>query len=428
MPSFAYKALTTDGRDTSGQCDAADRVAALRDLSSRGLAVTQIAEATGRRLIAAPVSSSADSRGSAGRFAASAVDASPSGSLRIRLKPRQLAFLTRQLATSLSAGLPLLTALDVMGQELDHAGSKSLLSDLRRTVQQGSSLSEALANHPRVFSPMYVRLVRVGEAGGVLDTVLTQLAEMLERQQAMRERIRSASIYPSIVLILCIISVVVISTQIVPRIIESLGAETYMLPWPTQVVMAVSNFIRAHGLILVLILVVGVVAWRKLVLQGPWRGAWDGFKLKVPVLHRLIRQIEAARFSRSLGTLTQAGVAVAEALIVVRDTVQNQSMRTAMHGVVEAIRAGESIAGPLQRCGLFPPLLVQMVRVGENTGRLDEMLLRSAQIHESEAQVTLDRFVAVLPVAMILVVAGIVGFIVAALILAIMEFQTLGAT
>ncbi len=426
MPSFAYKALTVEGRDTSGSLDAADRVTALRELSARGLAVTQIAEGAGRRAASRTIAARDNGLTTAARAEAPAADSDGPPGARIRIKPRQLAFLTRQLATSLSAGLPLLTTLDVMGQELEHGGSKALLADLRRTVQQGSSLSEALANHPRVFSSMYVRLVRVGETGGVLDTVLTQLAEMLERQQSMRERIRSASIYPSIVLVLCVVSVVVISTQIVPRIIESLGAETFLLPWPTRVVLAVSDVVRAHGMVMLVVLVVALLAWRRLVLRGPGRGAWDGFKLRVPVLSRLIRQIEASRFSRSLGTLTQAGVAVAEALIVVRDTVQNQKMREAMHGVVEAIRAGESIAGPLQRCGLFPPLLVQMVRVGENTGRLDEMLLRSAQIHESEAQVTLDRFVAVLPVAMILVVAGIVGFIVAALILAIMEFQTLG--
>ncbi len=405
MATFAYKALTVDGRDIAGEVEAADRSAAVRELASSGVSVTEIREG-GRRIL--PLLGRAE------------------GAKRLRVRPKQVAILTRQLAIALEAGLPLMDALNVMGQELDHAPSRELLRRLGQRVQQGASLSDALAEHPDVFKPMYVRLVKVGETGGVLETMLAQLADMLERQVALRERVRSASIYPGILLLVGIASVIIIVTVIVPRIVESVAAETFMLPWPTRVLMGISDFVGVYWWLLAVVTIGAVLGWRHLVLRGPGRGWWDATKLRVPILGRLIRQVEAARFSRSLGILASGGVSITEALAVVQDTVQNIPMRDAVHRLAESIKAGESIARPLQRSGLFPPLLVQMVRVGENTGRLDEMLLRSANIHESEASVTLDRLVSVLPVLMILVLACIIGFIVAGLVLAIVEFQTTG--
>jgi len=344
----------------------------------------------------------------------------------LRLRQRQLAALTRQLATSLEAGLPLLTALDVMCRELEHAPSRELLRQVAMRCQQGARLSEALEDYPRVFEPMYVRLVRVGETGGMLDAVLGQMADLLERRIELRERVKTASIYPSIVLLLGLASVGIIVAFIVPRIVESIGAETILLPWPTRVMMGVSDFLKRWWLPLLGVAAGVSIGWRQAVLHGPWRVWWDATKLRVPILGRLIRQLEASRFARSLGMLARGGVTLTEALPVVRDTLANQVMREAVGQVTESIHSGESIASPLQRCGLFPPLLVQMVRVGEHTGRLDEMLLRAAQVHESQARVTLDRFVSVLPVVMILGLACVIGFIVAGLVLAIVEFQTVG--
>ena len=405
MPSFSYRALSVDGRDVDGELEAPNRSDVVRELASRGLCVTDVAE----RTLAGAAFWPATSTGS-----------------RLRVGIKQLALLTRQLATSLEAGLPLTTALDVMREELDHAASRELLKQLRKRVQEGVSLSDALAEHPKVFMPMYVRLVKVGETGGMLDRILTELADMLERQTELRERVKSASIYPAIVLGLGIISVIIIVTIIVPRIIESIEAETYMLPWPTRVLMAASDFVGAYWWLLAVLAAAGWGSWQYWVLRGPGRACWDAFKLRVPILGRLIRQLEASRFARSLGVLTHGGVSITEALAVVRDTIQNVVLRDAVYRLADSIQTGESIARPLQQSGLFPPLLVQMVRVGESTGRLDEMLLRAANVHESEVRVTLDRFVSVLPVVMILALACIIGFIVAALVLAILEFQTTG--
>jgi general secretion pathway protein F len=405
MPTFVYTALDIHGQRSRGRLEAPDRPAAIRDLVLRGISVTDIAEqAEG----AAPSTQHAGS----GR--------------RLRIRPKQLAVLTRQLAISLEAGLPLMTGLEVMGKELDHPASRQLLKELSERVHQGVSLSEALAEYPGIFSPMYVRLVRVGETGGVLEAVLTRLADMMERQQELRDRVSSASIYPLILLLLGIASVAVIVTFIVPRIVESIAGDKFLLPWPTRVLMAMSGCV-ASGWWLFLALSVAIAAgWRQYVLRGPGRRGWDAFKLRVPILGRLIRQIESARFARSLGVLTHGGVSITEAMAVVRDTVGNAVIRGALHELADSIRGGESIAGPLQRSGLFPALLVQMVHLGENTGRLDEMLLRAAAVHEAEARTTLDRLVSILPVALVLLLACVIGFIAAGLVLAIIEFQGSG--
>lgn len=405
MPAFVYKALTADGRDVSGELEAADRAGALRELSERGSCVTDIREK----------GSSASDFLQIGR-----------GRGGPRLGNKQIAIFTRQLAISLEAGLPLMNSLSVISKELDQPAARQLLQDLAEKVQQGAGFSDALADYPQVFSPMYIRLVRVGETGGMLDTVLTQLADMLERQNELRDRVRTASIYPAILLGVGVLSVVVIVTLIVPRIVESIGADPALLPWPTRVLMGVSGFIIQHWLIMLIMIVAAVLGWKHGVLRGPGREHYDRLKLRLPILGRLIRQLEAARFARSLGILTRGGVSITEALAVSKDTVQNSIVRQALHELAESVQSGESIARLLQRSALFPPLLIQMVRVGENTGKLDEMLLRSAGVHESEARVAMDRFVSILPVAMILVLAVIVGFIVAGVVLAIMEFQTAG--
>ena len=405
MPTYTYKALNLSGQDVTGELAAPSRADVVHELASRGLSATDVAERAASAL-------SLFRRGE--------------GISRIRIRAKQLAAMTRQLATSLEAGLPLMSALEVMGQELDHTPSRELLRKLRTRVQEGVSLSDALAEHPGVFSPMYVRLVKVGETGGMLDAVLTQLADVLERQTELRDRVKTASIYPATVLLLGIVSVIIIVSFIVPQIIESIGADAAVLPWTTRVLLRLSDLFVAYWWLLLGLGAASVIAWRKIVLGGPGRPKWDAAKLRIPILGRLIRQLEAARFARSLGMLADRGVAITEALAVARDTIQNVPMRQAAEDLAESIQAGESIARPLQRCGLFPPLLVQMVRVGENTGRLGEMLLRSAKVHEGEARVTLDRFVSVLPVLMILLLAGIIGFIVAGVVLAIVEFQTTG--
>ncbi len=401
MPSFVYKALTAIGQDVTGELEAADRRSALRELVARGLNVVDVADKTAR-----------------GRL----LGAKRPPRLRVRL--RQVAVLTRQLAIALDAGLPLMNALDVIGRELENPPARELLKDLSRRVQQGASLSEALAEHPEVFEVMYVRLVRVGETGGLLDEVLEQLADMLERRMDLRERVKTAAIYPAIVLLLGVASVTVIVTFIVPRILDSLGSDIAVMPWPTRVLMAGGDLLIGYWHVLLLGSITLILGWRRAVLHGPGRRWYDGMKLRVPILGRLIRQLESARFARSLGMLAKGGVAITESMPVVRDALQNTLIREAVQQLGESIKSGESIATPLHRAGLFPPLLVQMVRVGENTGRLDEMLLRSATVHETHARVTLDRLVSVMPVMMTLVLAAVIGFIVVGLVMAILQFQS----
>jgi type II secretory pathway component PulF len=400
-----YKAVSSDGLEVGGELESASRVAALRELIDRGTNVTELSEKK--------------------RHAFSLLQGEGAEE-KIRVRPKQVAFLTRQLAVSLEAGLTLMSSLDVIGRELDHRPSRELLKRLAGRVQQGDNLSDALAEFPETFSVMYVKLVKVGEMSGALDQVLTQLADMLERQVEMKERVKTASIYPAVLLLVGVASVAVIVTVIVPRIVSALGVETSLLPWPTRVLMGMSDFVGGYWWLMILGVVGAVVGWKQLTRMEAGRFWWDRVKLRIPILGRLIVQIEAARFAHSLGILVRGGMTITESLAVTRETVRNTVIGQSLLGLSRSIQAGESIAGQLQSSGLFPPLLVQMVRVGENTGKLDEMLLRAAKIHESETRVTLDRFVNVFPVAMILVLAGLIGFIVAGLVLAIVEFQTVG--
>lgn len=406
MPKFEYKALSLGGQEIAGELESPDRQSALRELASRGSSVTDIRRKDRLTLSAFRRAEDTD---------------------KIHVSPKQVAILTRQLATSLEAGLTLTNALEVMTEELDHAPSRRLLGELGQRVQEGASLSDALADHPKMFGPMYVRLVAVGETGGVLDTVLAQLADILERRCELRDRVKTASIYPAILLLVATVSVVIIVTVIVPRILAALGTEDYLLPWPTRVILAVSHFLGSYWWLILAAIAAAVVLWRRQVRHGPWRDSWDKIKLRIPLVGRLVRQIESARLARSLGILLQSGVTITEALTVACQTVQNAEMQKALHELTESVRGGESIATPLRRSGLFRPLLVRMVRVGESTGRLDDMLVRAAGIHESEVNVTLDRLVNVLPVLMILGIAVVIGFIVAGLVLAIVQFQATGA-
>jgi len=223
MVRFVYKAVDANGREIGGELESLNRVSALRELTAQGTFVKNISEVKEETF--------------------SIFHKREQDGGRLRVRPKHLANLTRQLAISLEAGLTLMTAMQAIGEELDHKPSRELLVRLEKRVQQGGSFSEALADYPTIFSPMYIRLVKVGETGGALDVILSQLADILERQLELKERVKTASIYPAVLMMVGIVSVVIIVTAIVPRIVASLGTETFLLPLPTRMLMGMSNFI-----------------------------------------------------------------------------------------------------------------------------------------------------------------------------------------
>jgi len=334
---------------------------------------------------------------------------------------------TNQLSTALRAGLPLLNGLEIIGDQQHKAVMRGLLTKLAKSVRSGQSLSEAMAEHEEIFSPLYLSMIRVGETGGILEQTSTQLADILGRDEKVKTSMKNASAYPIFVLGLGFVSVVVIITWILPRILATISGGLAMLPWPTRVLMGISAFTRGalttfQGWLFIAAVVAGLYYLRRWT-KSAGRVRWDAFKLRLPVLGSVLRTIAVGRFARTLGALTKGGVTILEALGVVRDTLGNELLAREIDGVAEKVKAGTSLAGPLETSGYFPPLLVQIVSIGEQTGRLDELLLNAADTFDSEADAAITRFMAIFPAVLILLLALVIAFIIAATLLPIVIME-----
>jgi type II secretory pathway component PulF len=302
-----------------------------------------------------------------------------------------------------------------------------MLGELVDAVSAGQSLSEAMAKHERVFSPLYLSMIRVGETGGMLEQTSTQLADMLTREEKIKTNMKNASAYPIFVLCLGLISVIIVLTVILPKIISTLGADLTVLPLPTRILMSISSFFKGlftsfSGWIFLFIIVVGfyhLLKWRRTTGRLPY----DTFKLRIPILGSVLRTIAVGRFARTLGALTMGGVTILEALGVVRDTLGNELLGREIDTVAEKVKRGEPLADPLEESGYFPPLLVQIVAVGEQTGKLDELLLNAADTFDYEADSAINKFMSIFPAILILLLALIIGFIIAATLLPIVVME-----
>ncbi len=414
MTQFQYKAINKQGVSVAGTIDAMDRGGAVAVLSDQGRFVTEMSEMA---LKAQSLRAGVDSVGM------------PSSSMSGggRISGKDLVAITSQFCTALKAGLPLMKCLELLRDQQKKPGPHGVLDNLVQTVSAGQSLSDALAGHPKVFSPLYVSMIRVGETGGILEQTTQQLAGILKRDDKVRTSMKSALAYPTFVLCLGVISVAIIVTWILPNVMSNLDVDAAMLPWPTRVLMASSSMSKGLlttmsgwiGLGVVGCLIFGAVRW----IKREGRTSWDGFRLKIPILGHVLRTIAVGRFARTLGALTQGGVTILEALSVVRDTLGNEVLGAQIDLVAEEVKRGESLAVPLDACGYFPPLLVQVVAVGEQTGTLDELLLNAAETFDEEADAAISRFMAVFPAVLILLLAVVVGFIIIATLLPMVTLQ-----
>jgi len=412
---FNYKAVNKSGGHVSGSIEAVDRKSAVVALSGQGHFVTELLEGAATESPNGESEETALDLGQLLKF----------GGRRVSSKD-VLAF-TTQLGTALRAGLPLMRGLDLLREQQHKPGPKKLLSELVDAVNTGQSLSEAMANHEGVFNQLYLSMIRVGETGGILDQTTGQLSDMLSREEKIKTNMKNASMYPLFVLVLGLASVTLIITVILPRILGTLGAETSALPLPTQILLGASGF--ATGLFTTIpgwICIAGVIAgfyyfgkWKK----GAGRLQYDTFKLRVPILGSVLRTIAVGRFARTLGALTMGGVTILEALGVVRDTLGNELLGREIDTVADKVRKGQALAEPLGESGYFPPLLVQIVSVGEQTGKLDELLLNAADTFDTEADSAVTKFMSIFPALLILVLALVIGFIIAATLLPIVAMQ-----
>jgi len=402
MAKFAYKALDKEGKESFGVVDADTQALAINDIRSLGLYPTKVRPATRadeRRAI--------KKKGGLNELYFGGVST------------KQLVIMTRQLATLIDAGLPLLRSINVLIAQQKASKLKDILREISADIQGGSTFSEALAKHPKQFDRLFVNMVRAGEVGGMLEVVLNRLAVFMERRQALKRRVRAAMIYPIAVMVIATAIVLFLITYIVPEfalIFEDFGAQ---LPWMTRFLISAGDFIKYKWWVMSLWFN-GTIIGLKLIGKIPVvrRGA-DRVFLKVPLLGDLITKIAVARFARTLGTLITSGVPILQSLRITKETIGNVVIEHAIDKVHDSIKEGDTIAAPLDEARVFPAMVVNMIDVGEETGSLDSMLMKVADIYDAEVEAAVETMLRLLEPAIIVILGFIVGFIVIALYLPI---------
>lgn len=402
MPQFHYKASTSTGEVSEGDVEARDEPAVLARLQDLGLIPIRIAPAR-------PV----EERSTGGLFS------------RQRIGQNQVGALTAELATLLRAGLPLDRALEILIGLADNPRMQALMTRVRDDVRGGAALSRALEAHPMAFSRFYVGMIRAGEAGGALGTVLARISEFMERSKELKETVTSALIYPIILVLASVTSVLLLLVFVVPQFSQMFEQSGKALPLATQIVIATGDWLRKYWwtLPLAILLVWRYFAWQMGSAAGKAR--WDGRLLRLPLVGDLLTKIEVARFARTLGTLLTNGIPLLAALDVVKDTVGNSVIAAGLSAAREQLQAGQGLSKPLMAQEIFPPLAVHMVGVGEETGRLDEMLTRIADVYDREVALAVKRMLALLEPVMILGLGLIIGGIIISILLAILKVNSL---
>jgi len=416
LGQFSYKAVDQAGAHVAGVVEATDRRNAVAALAGRGHFATELLERTQGRE-AAPESASAFEMPRLPRLGG-------------RVSSKDILAMTTQLSTAIRAGLPLLNCLELIRKQQRKPAMKSLFERLTKSVNSGKSLSEAMEEHKKVFSPLYLSMIRVGETGGILEQTSAQLAMILGRDDKVKTNMKNASAYPIFLLVIGMISAGLIVTVILPKILSTVDVGIAAMPLPTRILMAASRFTSAlfttfGGWLVLLGLIAGFYTLWKWT-QTAGKRQWDAFKLRIPVLGSVLRTIAVGRFARTLGALTQGGVTILESLAVVRDTLGNEILAHEIDTVAEKVKRGDSLADPLEQSGYFPPLLVQIVAIGEQTGKLDELLLNAAETFDTDADAAINRFMAIFPAVLILLLAVVIGFIIAAALLPIV-MMSMGA-
>ncbi|MCA1822811.1 MAG: type II secretion system F family protein [Frankia sp.] len=347
------------------------------------------------------------------------------GSKRVKLK--DLAVFSRQFATMINSGLSLLRALNILTEQTESKELARVLGEVRNEVETGSSLSSAMSKHPKVFPPLMVNMTKAGEVGGFLDSVMLQIAENYEAEVKLRGKVKAAMTYPVVVFVLAMLMCLVMLIFIVPTfagLFESLGGT---LPAPTRVLIFLSKTIKTLAPFLVVGLIAFVIFWRRVKHTDRARNIVDPMKLKAPVFGNLFQKIALSRFARNLGTMMKSGVPILQSLDIVADTTGNVVLARAIRDVQESVRTGESISRPLENHAVFPPMVVQMMAVGEDTGALDTMLLKIAQFYDQEVEATTEALTALIEPLMIAFLGAIVGSMIVALYMPIFKiFDLIG--
>jgi len=416
MPKFHYIALDQNGQEVAGELDASNESEAINLLRQSQLYPTQVAqEGKGDAAVKkrAKTTASKSTKGKAVKVGANA-----------KVKSKTLMIFTRQLATLIDSGLPLLRGLTVLARQEPNPVMKGTISTLADNVQTGSTFSETLSQYPKIFNKLYVNMVKAGELGGVLEIVLNRLAEYQEKAQKLKNKIVAAMVYPIIVMFIALAIMVFLMLVIVPRfekIFEDMLGDKNKLPGLTKLVIGFSRWMSDNVLYLGAGIAVIFVLWKMFSATPGGRRSIDSWKLKLPLFGDVQRKTAISRFTRTLGTLVTSGVPILQALNITRETAGNMIISDAIVKVHDAVKEGESMVAPLESSNVFPPMVISMVDVGEETGQLPEMLLKIADVYEDEVDNSVSALTSMLEPLMIVMLALVVGTIVMALFLPLIE-------
>ena len=434
MPTFRHQSIDRGGAVAAGTIAAPDRTTAMRLLQAQGLAPLQLDMADGdapakaaTRAPARPAARGAEqepapSPGS--DLIASIRTRIGGGTGRPSLKRTELANIVRELATAIEAGLPLLNALKTVRRQAHGKAQPVILDFIIERVESGRPLHEAMDEYGPPFDDMIVGMVRASDASGRMSEVMHQLADLLDRSVELRRELVGATLYPMIVACMIGVSITIAVTFLLPRLMAPIiGQPGVTLPFPTKVLLAFADFMHDWWWLVLIAITAAVIGFRRWVAVPANRRRVDLLLLRAPILGPLLRDVAVARFTRTLGTLVSAGLPILTALKIVRDTLGNVVLMEAIDGVQEKVTTGQSLAEPLERCGFFPPLLVQIVNIGEKSGRLEPMLIHAAGAFDRQVNTSLKIFTKLLPPVLLVFMALIAAFVLAAILLPLLEMQ-----
>ena len=400
---FSYRALDTAGAVVRGTLEADSRNLVIESLLRQNYTIVEIKEDRNKE---------------------AAKKSSVNFSLFESVKINDLSLFTRQLSTMISAGLPIVRSFQILEEQTRNPMLRRAVGDIRTNLEGGLALNECMAKHPKIFSPMYVSMVKAGETGGALDTILARLADTLERDREINSKVKSASIYPIMILCVALLVVIFILTFVMPVFVEQFSSSGAKLPAFTAFFMGISYFIKDNGLLLLVVIVLLVVGLKWVGTKPNGRLFFDQLYLNLPIVGKAINRIAVSRFTRILGTLIKSGVPILEALEVLKGVVGNRVISDAIGEARDSIREGQSVAAPIAATGVFEPMVTQMIAIGEETGALDDMLERMSAFYDNEVTFAIDALLKSLEPIMIIFVAGIIGAIIVATYLPIFNIVT----
>jgi type IV pilus assembly protein PilC len=427
MPKYNYVAMDAHGKETKGTLEVATQNEAIGRVKEMGLFPTKIVEVDKTKEKDKGV---ADKKGKPAKAKAKGKKGGGNINIKIpglsgKVKSKVLTTFTRQLATLVDAGLPLLRGLRVLEKQERNVTLKGIIAELALSIEGGSTFSEGLAQHPKVFNRLFVNMVKAGELGGVLEVVLNRLSEFMEKAQKIKGKVIAAMFYPVAVLVVATAILMILMVKVVPSfksVFEGM-LEGSQLPAFTRLVLGISDMIKDHIVWTAVIVIVLLILFNLFIRTKFGRLVWDKFKLKMPVLGPVVSKVAISRFTRTLGTLVSSGVPILQALTIVKETAGNVVVSNAVNSIHESVKEGETITAPLESSGIFPPMVISMVDVGEQTGALPEMLLKIADNYDDEVDNAVAAMTSLLEPIMIVFLAIIVGSIVIAMFLPLIDLM-----